>query len=148
MPRMTAFAFALAVALAAPLAAPAPAQDIAPLGPAGEEGAAFPAPDRPVAETVGDAWWPEEKRDAADEAGQIARLLDLGSGMTLADIGAGSGYHTIRLAPLLGPKGRLIAQDIAPDTLERLRARAARIDLTNVTRALGEPHDPRLPPAS
>ena len=146
MPRIRRTAVTLVAALALP--ALAWAQAIAPLGPAGEAASAFPPPDRPGAETVGDAWWPEEKRDAADEAGQVARLMRLEPGIALADIGAGSGYHTIRLAPLLGPEGRLVAQDIAPDTLERLKERVERIELENVTLALGEPHDPRLSPAS
>lgn len=65
--------------------------------------------------------------------------------MTVADIGAGSGYHTVRLARLLGPSGVVIAQDVTPLYLAHLTTRIERLDIRNVKLALGEPHDPRLP---
>jgi ubiquinone/menaquinone biosynthesis C-methylase UbiE len=68
--------------------------------------------------------------------------------MVLADVGAGSGYHTLRLAPLVGPAGRVIAQDIEARYLVNLAKAVQAKELRNVTLALGEPHDPRLPEAS
>ena len=81
-------------------------------------------------------------------SGQLARFMGLKQGMTVADIGAGSGYHTVRLSRLLGPSGRVIAQDVTPNYLADLAKRADRLNLRNVRFALGEPHDPRLPPDS
>src|SRR5262249_61352454 len=90
----------------------------------------------------------EQQRDAFDESGQIARFLDFRSGMTIGDLGAGSGYHTVRLSRFLGPSGQVIAQDVIKDYLVQLATRTKRLKLSNVKFALGEPHDPRLPRAS
>jgi ubiquinone/menaquinone biosynthesis C-methylase UbiE len=68
--------------------------------------------------------------------------------MTVGDIGAGSGYHTVRLSPLVGPTGSVIAEDVMRDYLVELASRTERLGLKNVAFALGEPHDPRLPAAS
>jgi ubiquinone/menaquinone biosynthesis C-methylase UbiE len=65
--------------------------------------------------------------------------------MTVGDIGAGSGYHTIRLSRLLGPTGSVVAEDVRRDYLMELADRVERLKLTNVRLALGEPQDPRLP---
>jgi SAM-dependent methyltransferase len=87
-------------------------------------------------------------REVLNEAGQIARLLELKPGMTVGDIGAGSGYHTVRLSYLVGPAGSVVAQDVTRDYLMQLARRTELLKLTNVQFALGEPHDPRLPASS
>jgi ubiquinone/menaquinone biosynthesis C-methylase UbiE len=69
-------------------------------------------------------------------------------GMTVADIGAGEGYYTIRLAARVGDKGRVLAEDILPDVRDRLAERASRERLDNVSVRLGDPANPRLPPGS
>jgi SAM-dependent methyltransferase len=120
-------------------------QEITYLGPPGAPAAAFPAPQRAVADIVSPSRSTEKQRDATDEAGQLATLLQLKAGMTVGDIGAGSGYHTIRLSPLVGASGRVIAQDVTRDYLRQLSQRTKRLKLRNVVVALGEPHDPRLP---
>ena len=130
------------------LLAAASARGLEPLGPPGAPGDAFPAPNRPVAGIVSPIWATEKERDAADESGQIIRRLGIKPGMTVADLGAGSGYHTVRLARALGPNGRVLAQDVTPRYLERLAKRVRDAGLTNVTLGLGEPHGPRLPPNS
>jgi predicted methyltransferase len=127
---------------------PASAQDITYLGRRGLPASAFPAPQRPVADIVSPTRSTEKQRDAIDESGQLIRLLDLKAGMSIGDIGAGSGYHTVRLSPVVGPGGRIIAQDVRPDYLRQLASQAARLKLRNVTLGLGEPHDPRLPAGS
>ncbi|WP_376099517.1 class I SAM-dependent methyltransferase [Roseomonas sp. CCTCC AB2023176] len=136
-------------ALAATGCAAAPngvtAQGVGPLGPPGAPAGAFPAPDRPVAEIVSPIWATERERDAVDEVGQIVRALDIRPGMTVADVGAGSGYHTVRLSRIVGPEGRVIANDVMPDYLAGLARRVAEMRLPNVALTLGEPHDPRLP---
>jgi precorrin-6B methylase 2 len=106
---------------------------------------AFPSPDRPVADIVSPIWHDEKERDAAGEPRQLVRLLGIKSGMTVADIGAGSGYYVVRLSPIVGPHGQVIAEDVVPEYLRALRRRLRDLRLQNVTISLGEPHDPRLP---
>jgi ubiquinone/menaquinone biosynthesis C-methylase UbiE len=65
--------------------------------------------------------------------------------MTVADIGAGEGYYTIRLAQRVGEKGRVLAEDIVPQVRDALAARVTRERLDNVSVRLGEPADPKLP---
>ena len=125
-----------------------PALAAEPMSPPGRQASDFPKPDRPVAEIISPTWATERERDAVDEAGQVIRLLGIGPGMQVADLGAGSGYYTVRLGRLLGPAGRVFAEDITPTYLRDLDARIAREKLTNVTVVAGEDHDPRLPPAS
>ena len=108
----------------------------------------FPAADRPVAPIVSSRWSTEEARDRLDEANQVMDLSGIAPGMTVADIGAGEGYYTIRLGDRVGPRGRVLAQDIVPDVRDALAARVSRERLANVSVRLGLPADPRLPPAS
>ena len=68
--------------------------------------------------------------------------------MTVGDIGVGSGYHTVRLSPLVGPSGSVVAEDVTRDYLVEFAKRTQRLGLKNVVFALGEPHDPRLPASS
>ena len=137
----------LALLLALPALAHG-AQAAEPLGPPGAPAAAFPKPDRPVAEIVAAQWAFEAQRDKADEFGQVARLMGFKPGETVADIGAGSGYYVTRLSPLVGPQGRVLAEDVTPRYLADLEARLRKADLSNVTVVRGEPHDPRLAPGS
>ena len=135
------------ILVAAPLVAGhAGAADISYLAPPGVPAAEFPAPQRPVAPIVSPTR--EVRRDSLDESGQIARILELKPGMTVADIGAGSGYHTLRLSPRVGLTGSVIAEDVTRDYLVELGKYVAQLKLSNVKLALGEPHDPRLPAAS
>ncbi|GLR86342.1 methyltransferase domain-containing protein [Bradyrhizobium iriomotense] len=124
------------------------AADIDYLAAAGVAAKEFPSPRRPVARIVSPRRSGEEHRDALDETGQIAHLLELKQGMTVGDIGAGSGYHTVRLSYLVGPAGSVVAQDVRRDYLIELARRTELLKLTNVRFALGEPHDPRLPASS
>ena len=138
-----------ATALVAALPAQAAyAVEIGYLAPAAVPAAEFPAPLRPVAPIVSPSRSAEDRRDALNEDGEIARLLGIEPGMTVADIGAGSGYHTVRLSPRVGPKGTVIAEDVTPDYLAALAKRIEQLRLTNVKLALGDPYDPRLPAAS
>jgi ubiquinone/menaquinone biosynthesis C-methylase UbiE len=65
--------------------------------------------------------------------------------MTVADIGAGSGYHTLRLAPIVGDTGRVFAEDIVPRYLDVLEETVRRSGLKNVTVVRGAADDPKLP---
>jgi SAM-dependent methyltransferase len=109
---------------------------------------AFPLPQRPVADIVSPTWGDRATRDAAHEVEQIAGRLGLRAGMTVADIGAGSGYDTLRLARVVGPGGRVIGEDVTPGYLRALREAAAAAHLKNITTVVGSPADPRLPPSS
>ena len=121
------------------------AQQIAPPGIPADR---FPKPLRPVASIVSDQWSSEDTRERVGEAARVMQLLGIRPGMAVADIGAGSGYYTVRLSRQVGPAGRVYAEDIMPDYLAGLQRRVAAEGLNNVTLALGEAHDPRLPPAS
>ena len=124
------------------------AAEIGYLAPPGVAATEFPSPRRPVAPIVSPSRSGEEHRDSLNEAGEIARLLELKPGMTVGDIGAGSGYHTVRLSRLVGPTGSVVAEDVTREYLIELARRTERLRLTNVTFALGEAHDPRLPGSS
>ena len=105
----------------------------------------FPPADRPVATITSTKWSTEEARDRVNEADDVMDSADVRPGMTVADIGAGDGYYTIRLAPRVGASGRVLAQDIQPEVIERLADRVARERLDNVSLKLGAVDDPRLP---
>jgi SAM-dependent methyltransferase len=107
----------------------------------------FPAPDRPVAAIVTDTWSSGPDRDAADESGQLIRGLGIRPGMAVADIGAGSGYHTLRLSPAVGPGGVVYAEDINASYVAGLKREAERRGLANVRIVVGTPEDPKLPAA-
>jgi predicted methyltransferase len=135
---------AVALAFVAAFAMRGAAQDLTAMAPSGAPAAAFPKPERPVADIVSAIWHGEKERDAAGEPRQLVRLLDIKPGMTVADIGAGSGYYVVRLSPIIGRNGRIIAEDVVPEYLRGLRKRVRDRGLQNVTTSLGEPHDPRL----
>jgi predicted methyltransferase len=121
------------------------ADPVAPLAPPGAPASAFPAPDRPVADIISPIWASEDERRSADETGQVFKLLRIRPGLSVADIGAGSGYYTMALARAVGAKGEVYAQDITPEYLAKLRKRVRDARLANVRVGLGEEHDPRLP---
>ena len=108
----------------------------------------FPPADRPVAPTVSTKWSTEEARDRVNEAEDVMNSADVRPGMTVADIGAGDGYYTVRLAQRVGAGGRVLAQEILPVVIERLADRVARERLDNISLKLGAVDDPRLPAAS
>jgi SAM-dependent methyltransferase len=133
----------IAAVFAAALTVSGSAQEF--MADAGAPAVAFPNPERPVADIVSPIWHNEKERDVAGEPRQLVRLLGIKSGMTVADIGAGSGYYVVRLSPIVGRHGRVIAEDVVPEYLRGLRRRVRDLGLQNVAIGLGEPHDPRLP---
>ncbi|PXA99632.1 SAM-dependent methyltransferase [Nostoc sp. 3335mG] len=108
----------------------------------------FPAADRPVASIISSRWSTEEARDRLKEADTVMDRAGIKKGMTVADIGAGEGYYTVRLASRVGDEGRVLAEDIVPEVRDALATRVARERLDNVSVRLGLPADPRLPEAS
>jgi len=105
----------------------------------------FPDPQRPVAPIVSPRYSNEDARDSVGEFETVVRLAGVAPGMWVADVGAGEGYYTVRLAPLVGKDGRVLAQDIVPETRDALARRVHRENLQNVAVKLGEPNDPKLP---
>ncbi|WP_404371876.1 class I SAM-dependent methyltransferase [Sphingomonas sp. MMS24-J45] len=105
----------------------------------------FPAADRPVARIISSRWSTEEARDRVNEASEVMDKAGIKPGMTVADIGAGEGYYTIRLASRVGKEGRVLAEDIVAEVRDTLALRVTREHLENVSVRLGAPADPRLP---
>ena len=106
---------------------------------------AFPRADRPVAAVTSNEYASEDQRDNLGEAEVVMDLANIGAGTTVADIGAGEGYYTVRLAERVGAKGRVLAEDIDPGAIKRLGERVVRERLDNVSIKTGTPDDPRLP---
>jgi SAM-dependent methyltransferase len=93
----------------------------------------------------GAPWLDREERDIEEAPDVAIDALDLKAGDVVADIGAGSGYMSVRLARRVGPKGRVYATDIQPQMISLLQQRLAREKITNITPVLGTFDDPRLP---
>lgn len=108
----------------------------------------FPQADRPVSRPAGDTFSNEQARDDRREAQTVMDLAMITPGMTVADIGSGAGYYTVRLADRVGKKGRVLAEDIDRDALARLGSRVETDHLDNVSIKLGSGDDPRLPAGS
>lgn len=105
----------------------------------------FPKAGRAVAPIVNDSFSTEDVRDRTGEAEEVMRLAEIAPGMSVADVGAGEGYYTVRLSPIVGRRGRVLAQDIVRETRDRLAQRVQRERLDNVAVSLGEPANPMLP---
>ncbi|MDE2596152.1 MAG: methyltransferase domain-containing protein [Sphingomonadales bacterium] len=105
----------------------------------------FPRAYRPASKVASDMIASEVQRDSLGEAQTVMDLADIRPGTTVADIGAGEGYYTIRLAERVGAKGRVLAQDINPEAIRRLGVRVERERLDTVSIVTGAQDDPRLP---
>ncbi|MEY2942873.1 MAG: hypothetical protein RLY97_887, partial [Pseudomonadota bacterium] len=108
----------------------------------------FPAADRPVSQIRSNAFSTEARRDSVNEARLVMAMAAIQPGMTVADIGAGEGYYTVRLAPMVGARGRVLAEDIDRAVLVRLGDRVARDRLDNISIIQGDEADPHLPDGS
>jgi SAM-dependent methyltransferase len=102
----------------------------------------------PVMGYQGAAWLERPERLDEEEPDRAISILKIPKGASVADIGAGSGFMTMRLSQRVGPTGRVFANDIQPQMLEILRRRLADKKVTNVTLVQGAVDDPRLPPSS
>jgi predicted methyltransferase len=114
----------------------------------GAESPRFPRPDRPVARIVSSSYAKEEERDRHGEAERVMARLGVKPGLRVADVGAGDGYYTVRLARRLGPGAIVYAQDVERHYLQRLERRLQRERVLGVTLVHGTPRDPKLAPAS
>jgi predicted methyltransferase len=87
-------------------------------------------------------------RDAWQRPDQIMDHLGIAEGSVVADLGAGGGWFTIRLARRVGPRGTVYAQDVQREMLEAIRRRVGKEELQNVQTRLGRGSNPNLPPAA
>ena len=110
----------------------------------GDDADRFPSPGRPVATVVSPAYSNEDRRDRLGEAERVLDRLGIHPGMRVADIGAGDGYYTVRLARRLGDRATIYAEDIDREYLQRLERRLRREQISHVQIVRGEPRDPRL----
>jgi ubiquinone/menaquinone biosynthesis C-methylase UbiE len=99
----------------------------------------------PVMSVEGAEWLDRTERDVEEDPDQAIRALKIVRGSTVADVGAGSGYMTVKLAKQVGPQGKVYATDIQPGMLDLLNKRLTKARISNVTPVLGSPDDPRLP---
>ena len=90
----------------------------------------------------------EPGREKRLQIDRVMDLLQLKSGSTVADIGAGSGWFSVRAARRVGPNGRVIAEDINAKAVTYIQQRAQREHLANIVPVLGTPDDPKLTPNS
>ena len=102
----------------------------------------------PVMGVAGAGWLERAEREEEEAPSKAIDALDLKPGMVIADIGAGSGYYTSRMARKVGPTGRVFATDIQPGMIAILERRIKAERLTNVTTVHGAMDDPSLPPQS
>jgi ubiquinone/menaquinone biosynthesis C-methylase UbiE len=87
-------------------------------------------------------------RDRKLQVDRVMDLLGITAGKNVADIGAGSGWFTVRASKRVGPTGAVLAEDINPLAIEYIGKRVAKENISNVRTVLGNPDDPRLPPES
>lgn len=130
---------AAALALLALLSLPASAQGV------------HPVSGRRIAGVMGVAganWLVRPERVAEENPEKAIRMLELKPGMIVADIGAGVGYYSLKLASAVGASGKVYATDIQPGMIERLRANLARDGVRNVEPVLSTPTTTGLPTAS
>ena len=96
----------------------------------------------------GAPWLDRREREDEENPDLALRLLRIPKGAAVADIGAGSGYMTIRLAKIVGPMGKVYASDIQSGMLTLLQQNLTRAKVDNVTPVLGTIDDPKLPAES
>ena len=138
-------------------AAPAPAPTAAPVA-APAYGSCAPSADgigrtwmgREIAQVMGHpgiGWLERDNREKEEAPSKAIALLELAPDAVIADIGAGSGYYSFRIAPKI-PQGRVVAVDIQPEMLDFLKKESARLGITNVQPHLGAIDGVKLPPAT
>ncbi|MFN8009343.1 MAG: class I SAM-dependent methyltransferase [Terriglobia bacterium] len=99
----------------------------------------------PVMSAEGADWLVRADREPFEQPDKVVDALKFRKGMMVADIGAGVGYFSLRIARRIGPTGRVLAVDLQPEMLYLLRQTQERDGVTNVDPILGTPTDPHLP---
>ena len=106
---------------------------------------------RTIAKTMhwtGAEWLLRENREQEENAALMLENLKIQPGWTICDLGSGNGYHALKMSATTGEKGTILAVDIQQEMLDMLKARAEGRGIKNIKTVLGEPWDPKLPPAS
>jgi SAM-dependent methyltransferase len=110
--------------------------------------AQHPLTGRRIASVMGISgadWLERHERESEENPEAALDVLELKPGMMVADVGAGTGYFTLRMAKRVAPNGKVFANDIQPEMLRRLRRRAEESGVSNIETVLGGEADPRLP---
>lgn len=110
-----------------------------------------PKSGRRIAQVMGAAgadWLERNERESEENPARAIELLKFEKGMVVADVGAGSGYYALRIAQIVGPEGKVYANDIQPEMLTILKKRMRQAKVSNVEPVLGTEQDPKLPPKS
>jgi predicted methyltransferase len=101
---------------------------------------------REIAPVCSDAQWlTRPERESTEQPGKVLDALEIKAGSTVADVGAGVGYFTWRLAERVGPNGKVIAEDVQQHMLDLLAENLKQRHITNVEMVLGGIRDPHLP---
>ena len=103
---------------------------------------------REIAQVMGHqgaSWLDRPEREKEEQPTKMLQAHKIKPGETVADLGAGSGYHTFRLSKMVGPKGKVLAVDIQSEMLDLIRERAKKRKLTNIEPIQGTETDPKLP---
>jgi ubiquinone/menaquinone biosynthesis C-methylase UbiE len=106
---------------------------------------------REIAQVMGPGgipWLERTQRESEEQPQLVIDALEIEPGQTIADLGAGSGYYSFRIAPLVGPAGKVLAIDIEPVMLEAIAQRARRERVGNVVAVRSSAQDPNLAPGS
>lgn len=106
---------------------------------------------REIAQIMGPGgilWLERSERETEEKPQLVLDALDIKPGQTIADLGAGSGYYSFRIAPLVGPTGKVLAIDIEPAMLGAIAQRASREHVANIVTVRSSARDPNLAPHS
>jgi ubiquinone/menaquinone biosynthesis C-methylase UbiE len=106
---------------------------------------------REIAQVMGPGgilWLERTERETQEQPQLVIDALEIKSGQTIADLGAGSGYYSFRIAPLVGLAGKVLAIDIEPAMLDAIAQRARREHIGNVATVRSSAQDPNLAPGS
>lgn len=131
-----ALAAVLALALGRPAVGPLKAQSEHPV---------TGRPIAPVMSASGADWLERPEREQEEQPEKAIDSLNLKSGMRVGDVGAGTGFYSIRIAKRIGPTGKVYSNDIQPQMLHRLRENAALQKVSNIETVLGSESNPKLP---
>jgi predicted methyltransferase len=111
----------------------------------GKPAAAAPRKPAPIMDAESASWLEREERDREEHPEIVLAAMDLKPGQTVADVGAGTGYFSRRLARAVGPSGKVYAVDVQPEMIARLTELAARDGIGNIVPVVCSDVDPKLP---